>query len=98
MRAASAGAPSPAALTKAPAVSAKPSLFSSSVRTSTPFCPASTELTLVRKANMAPAASASPRSDNISAWLSTMPVDGDSRAPAQRSAGSRCSASARLSS
>ncbi len=54
--------------------------------------------TVVRKAKDAPAASASPRSDSISAWLSTMPVDGDSNAPAQVSAGSRLSASARVNS
>ena len=45
----------------------------------------------VRNTTMAPAASASPSRASINAWLSMMPVEGDSTAATQRSAGSsRC--------
>ncbi len=43
---------------------------------------------------MAPALSASPCISSISAWLSTTPVSGESRAISQRSSGSSALASA----
>ena len=42
----------------------------------------------VFRTSVAPAFSASPRSESMKAWLSTMPVEGDDNAPAVESAGS----------
>ena len=90
-----AGAASPAALTS----TRHPNVSGSAppVPTTKPFSLACAETNGLRNAIIAPAASASPCRLSISAWPSTMPVEGDSSAPFTASAGSNACAAAPVS-
>src|SRR5271166_1857030 len=87
--------PRPAALTTSRAPIRKG--FAPPVSITSPGGPASPRRTNVSSASIAPCRSASPSGASMKAWLSTLPVDGESNARSATSAGSSPRASGPLS-